>query len=97
MWDRSPSYFVLGSDRMHERTFPSLWIRRLEVRIAWDEYAERFLRLMAERDVATIVKPSDLTERTVLLCSEAGPERCHRRLLAEHLSRLWGDADVVHL
>jgi hypothetical protein len=32
-----------------------------------------------------------------LLCSEAGPERCHRRLVLEYLDREWGGIRAVHL
>lgn len=31
-----------------------------------------------------------------LLCSEATPEQCHRRLVAERLARLAGDGDRTH-
>jgi hypothetical protein len=34
---------------------------------------------------------------TALLCSEAGPERCHRRLVLEYLDREWGGIRAVHL
>lgn len=36
-------------------------------------------------------------ERVALLCSEAAPAHCHRRLLAEHLAARWGGIEVVHL
>ena len=32
-----------------------------------------------------------------LLCSEATPEHCHRRLVAEYLREKWGDVDIGHL
>jgi Domain of unknown function DUF488 len=34
---------------------------------------------------------------TVLLCSEAEPERCHRRLILEYLDLEWGGIKAVHL
>ena len=34
---------------------------------------------------------------TVLLCSEATAERCHRRLVLEYLRDRWGDLEIVHL
>ena len=33
----------------------------------------------------------------VLLCSEAEPDRCHRRLAAEYLQHRWGGVEIVHL
>jgi uncharacterized protein (DUF488 family) len=34
---------------------------------------------------------------TVLLCSEATPEHCHRRLVLEYLNREWGGIRALHL
>lgn len=64
----------------------------------WSRYAECFEALMDERDVPQILDRSAF-ERTVicLLCSEAQPERCHRRLVAERLARAWPAVEIVHL
>ena len=35
--------------------------------------------------------------RCCLLCSEATPEKCHRRLVAERLARHWDGVVIVHL
>jgi len=32
-----------------------------------------------------------------LLCSEATPEHCHRRLVAEYLQNKWGGVEIIHL
>jgi hypothetical protein len=32
-----------------------------------------------------------------LLCSEAKPHQCHRRLVAEYLQQQWGDIEIAHL
>ena len=32
-----------------------------------------------------------------LLCSEASPNQCHRRLVAERIARAWDRVAVVHL
>lgn len=52
--------------------------------IAWDEYSARFLDLMAARRIEETWRPPDL-QSCCLLCSEARPERCHRRLVCEYL------------
>jgi uncharacterized protein (DUF488 family) len=39
----------------------------------------------------------ELFDGAGLLCSEATPEHCHRRLLAEYLSEQWGGIRIVHL
>lgn len=64
--------------------------------LAWDDYAETYLRLLRERQVEAVLRPSDF-EGAVLLCSEAAPERCHRRLAAEYLAAAWGTGEIVHL
>jgi uncharacterized protein (DUF488 family) len=63
-----------------------------------DRYVARFEALMDERGVPA-VRDRDrfLREPTCLLCSEATPEHCHRRLVAERLARVWGCLDIVHL
>jgi len=63
----------------------------------WSEYAERFLRLLAERRIEKQLDPALFHRRTVLLCSEPTAERCHRRLVAEYLNKTWGDVTTVHL
>ena len=62
----------------------------------WPTYEREFLALMDERRVAETVDRESLAN-SVLLCSEDSPERCHRRLVAEHLRERWGDVEVVHL
>ncbi|WP_414389469.1 DUF488 family protein [Synechococcus sp. 'PEA 65AY6A-5F PE A'] len=62
----------------------------------WSSYERQFLSLMAERRIEDQVDKSIL-DGGCLLCSEATPEHCHRRLVAEYLRRKWGDVEIVHL
>lgn len=62
----------------------------------WDSYENRFLSLMAERRIETSIDKS-LFAGACLLCSEATPHHCHRRLVAEYLRQKWGDVDIQHL
>jgi uncharacterized protein (DUF488 family) len=63
----------------------------------WRVYETRFLDLMAERKIEARLKP-DLFEGACLLCSEAAPHHCHRRLVCEYLNRKWdGRLRVRHL
>ncbi len=67
--------------------------------ITWQEYERRFVRLLRAREVETLVTPEDL-HQACLLCSESRPERCHRRLVAQHLRDRWADrvnVEIVHL
>jgi len=62
----------------------------------WQVYEREFVALLAERRVELSV-PRDLLDNACLLCSEATATHCHRRLVAEYLSRSWGDLQVTHL
>ena len=63
----------------------------------WQEYERRFLKLMRERRVEEALDRNLFGAPTALLCSEATPEHCHRRLVLEYLDRKWGDIRAVHL
>jgi uncharacterized protein (DUF488 family) len=65
--------------------------------LAWEAYADRYEALIANRGVSTVLDRNLFAGPSVLLCSEATPDHCHRRLAAEHLARAWGDLDIVHL
>ena len=65
-------------------------------RIGPDEYAEVFRTLLVQRDVAGGDR-TPFEGPTVLLCSEADPDHCHRRVVAEHLAEAWGGLTVTHL
>lgn len=63
---------------------------------SWQEYEDRFLCLMAQRNIETAIAP-ELLDNGCLLCSEAQPHHCHRRLVAEYFHRHWGDVTIEHL
>jgi uncharacterized protein (DUF488 family) len=63
----------------------------------WNVYQGLFLKLMAERRIETRLKP-DILQGSCLLCSEATPHHCHRRLVCEYLNDKWGGSlKVRHL
>jgi uncharacterized protein (DUF488 family) len=62
----------------------------------WARYEEEYLRLIRNRRVEEILTPAELGN-AVLLCSEATPDRCHRRLAAEYLANAWGGVEIIHL
>ena len=66
-------------------------------REGWPGYEKRFLKLMHERRVEEALDRNLFGVPTALLCSEARPEHCHRRLVLEYLDREWGDIRAVHL
>ena len=65
--------------------------------ISWDDYEARFLDLIAERRIEEELQQDLFLPRTVLLCSEHSPQRCHRRLVLEYLSGYWPDLTMLHL
>ena len=65
--------------------------------VPWEQYESRFLALLEERQAERLVDKRLLDVPTVLLCSEATAEHCHRRLVAEYLAAKWGDVSIVHL
>ena len=63
----------------------------------WRAYEERFLGLMSERQIESRFT-SDMFDDTCLLCSEATPHHCHRRLVCDYLNEKWpGVLEVRHL
>jgi uncharacterized protein (DUF488 family) len=62
---------------------------------AWSVYAEKFLNLMARRNIENIDRTR--LDGGCLLCSEDKPHHCHRRLVAEYLKEKWGDIQIEHL
>ncbi len=60
-------------------------------------FSKRFLTLMAERGIERKLKPA-LFEHACLLCSEADPHDCHRKLVCDYLNGRWGGTlQVQHL
>jgi uncharacterized protein (DUF488 family) len=66
-------------------------------RLSWDEYAAEFAALLDERRVHEQLSRRAFETPTLLLCSEHRPDRCHRRLVVQHLGRHWRDVRAVDL
>ena len=63
----------------------------------WGAYENNFMALMEERRIESRFTPN-MFQGTCLLCSEATPHHCHRRLVCEYLNRKWGGSlHVSHL
>jgi primosomal protein N'' len=63
----------------------------------WPDYERAFLDLLRERRVEETLDRDLFEVPTVLLCSEARAEHCHRRLVLEYLDREWDSIRAVHL
>ncbi|MEO1377893.1 MAG: DUF488 domain-containing protein [Cyanobacteria bacterium J06635_10] len=62
----------------------------------WEIYEQKFLRLISDRKIEKQVS-SELLDGGCLLCSEAKPHHCHRRLVAEYLSDKLENISINHL
>jgi uncharacterized protein (DUF488 family) len=63
----------------------------------WNVYEEAFLALLRTRQVESRLSRESFSKNTVLLCSEATPEHCHRRLVLEYLQKHWDGVTIRHL
>ena len=67
----------------------------------WAVYETGFLTLMQERGIAQALDANSWPPRGTLLCSEPGPEKCHRRLVADLLAAHWRtqghEVEIRHL
>jgi len=64
--------------------------------IDWGAYEIQFCELLTERHIEDLITPEQVDE-ACFLCSEAQPDKCHRRLIAEYLSNHWGNVVIHHL
>ena len=64
--------------------------------IDWNEYVNRFSKLIIERKIENEIQDEEL-DNACLLCSEPTPEHCHRRLIAEYLKEKFGGIEIQHL
>ena len=64
----------------------------------WNRYVLRFEMLMDERGIPATLRRGDFEAQiSCLLCSEATPEQCHCRLVAERLAAYWPHVEIIHL
>lgn len=64
----------------------------------WQEYERSFEALMGSRGIPQSLDTTLFQRQTCcLLCSEPTPDQCHRRLVAERLSRFLPDIEIIHL
>lgn len=64
--------------------------------ISWEEYQKQYKDILNKRNVLKSIDYS-IFNNAVLLCSEVTADKCHRRLLAEYLSKNNNEIEIVHL
>jgi len=65
-------------------------------KISWDEYEQKYLALLKERDDLSRYDIKYFAD-ACLLCSESTAQKCHRRLLAEYIRDFKGDIEIIHI
>jgi uncharacterized protein (DUF488 family) len=65
-------------------------------KITWNEYEQKFNLLIRERKIEKELGPNIL-HNACLLCSEKNAINCHRRLVAEYLSKHLDNIIISHL
>jgi len=64
----------------------------------WAKFEQSYLELIRQRQVEHHIDRALFEDGVVLLCSEAEPNHCHRRLAAEYLTRsTLPGASIEHL
>ena len=64
--------------------------------VSWKEYEIEYNKILAQRKIINEID-WNMFKDSVLLCSEPTSEKCHRRLLAEHLAKNNSDIKIKHL
>ena len=65
--------------------------------ISWEVYEDKFINLMAKRNIERLIDKS-LLDNGCFLCSEHKPHYCHRRLVINYLNNYFNKTiKVVHL
>lgn len=67
-----------------------------EGKISWREYRKQYWNIIKGREILKDFSKKMLN-RACLLCDEAEPDYCHRRVLAEYLIQHFDGIEIVHL
>ncbi len=62
----------------------------------WETYEKQFGFLLSQRDIISKASQMDL-DNACLLCSEPTADKCHRRLVAEHLADNIDGLSIWHI
>lgn len=64
--------------------------------ISWPVYCAIYISILNERQPENMI-PEEQLNNACLLCSEATPKKCHRRLAAEYLAGKFPNIRIKHL
>ena len=92
---------IVGADYAHEPLLApdedlfDAYRRRKD--IDFEAFAKHFIGLLRRRRVVNRMPRRLFDTPTALLCTESTPQKCHRRLVAEYLSKKWTGTGIQHL
>lgn len=87
---------ICSTNYIHDIMFsPEEWILKdyKNKIITWEQYVSFFQELMEKREIENYIKSKYevlSNKRICLLCSEEKPDFCHRALVAEYFSKVFG-------
>ena len=98
-------YFVKHMVNMEYQTLPILApedspLSEYRKTSDWGKFEQRYSDLIRQRQVECHIDLPLFEDGAVLLCSEAKPDHCHRRLAAEYLTQTMptqSKTEIVHL
>ena len=67
-------------------------------KVSWLDYEKEFDRIMGMRNIKSYIAKNYADKNSIcLLCSEALPNQCHRRLVAEIFKDTLHDVQIINL
>lgn len=67
-------------------------------KVSWLDYEKEFYKIMENRNIRSYITKNYVDKDAIcLLCSEALPNQCHRRLVAEIFKETLEKVQIVHL
>lgn len=67
-------------------------------KVSWLDYEKEFDRIMGMRNIKSYIAKNYADKNSIcLLCSEALPNQCHRRLVAEIFNDTLHDVQIINL
>lgn len=88
-------------DYIHDTTFAPTEVLLKDYKnkkVSWLDYEKEFDRIMEKRNIESYIAKNYADKDSIcLLCSEALPNQCHRRLVAEIFKDTLEEVQIIHL
>ena len=64
--------------------------------VSWQQYESQFKSIITQRHIERHIELQEM-DMSCFLCAEATADKCHRRLVAEYMLRIWPNISIQHL